>query len=41
MNLTQLASLVFIVGLALLPSIIAAYVSGPKDWNPEFENDYR
>jgi hypothetical protein len=41
MNLHQLASIVFVVGLALLPSIIAAYISGPRDWEPEHEIDYR
>ena len=41
MNLTQLASIVFVVGVALLPSFIAAYISGPHDWEPEHEIDFR
>lgn len=41
MNLSQFASTLLIVGLALLPTIIASLISGPRDWEPEHEYDYR
>ena len=41
MNSSQLASTVLIVGLALLPTIIASLISGPRDWEPEEQYDYR
>jgi len=41
MNLSQLASIVLVVGLALMPTIIASLISGPRDWESEEEYDYR
>lgn len=41
MSLSQLASTVLVVGIALLPTIIASLVTGPRDWEPEEEYDYR
>lgn len=41
MNVTQFASTVLIVGLALLPTAIASLISGPRDWEPEETYDYR
>jgi hypothetical protein len=41
MNLTQVASVAFIVGLVLLPSIIAVYINGPQEPEAEPEYDYR
>ena len=41
MNLSQFASTALVVGLALLPTIIASFISGPRDWEPEHEYDYR
>lgn len=41
MNLSQLASTILVVGLALLPTIVASLISGPRDWEPEEEYDYR
>ena len=41
MNLAQLASTVLVFGLALLPTLIASLISGPRDRQPEEEYDYR
>jgi hypothetical protein len=41
MNLHQLVSIVFVVGLALLPSVIAAWINGSGKSEPEQEFDYR
>lgn len=41
MNLSQLASTILVVGLALLPTIVASLISSPRDWEPEEEYDYR
>ena len=41
MNLTQLASIVFIVGLVLLPQVVALFYNGTRDEEPEHEFDYR
>lgn len=41
MNLSQFASTVLVFGLALLPTLIASLISGPRDWQPEEEYDYR
>ena len=41
MNLSQFASIAVIVGLVLLPSVIALLIDGPKDSESEFEHDYR
>lgn len=41
MNLTQLASIVLIVGLVVLPSIIAAWINGSEAPELEPEYDYR
>ncbi len=41
MNLSQFALTVLVVGLALVPTIIASMISGPRDWEPEHEYDYR
>jgi hypothetical protein len=41
MNLHQLASIVFVVGLVLLPSVIAAWINGSERSKPEEEFDYR
>ena len=41
MNFTNLASIVLVLSLALLPTVIAAFVNGPRDVEPEHEYDYR
>ena len=41
MNLSQFASTVLVVGLALMPTIIASLISGPRESEPEHEYDYR
>lgn len=41
MNLSQFSLTVLVVGLALLPTIIASLISGPRDMEPEHEYDYR
>ena len=41
MNFTQFGLPVLVVGMALLPTIIASLLSGPRDWSPEEEYDYR
>jgi len=41
MSFIQFASTVLVVGFALLPTIIASLISGPRDWEPEHEYDYR
>lgn len=41
MSLTHLASVALIIGLVLLPSIIAAYINGSQESEAEFEYDYR
>ena len=41
MNLSQFASTVLVVGLALMPTIIASLISGPSEMEPEHEYDYR
>lgn len=42
MSLTHVASIALIVGLVLLPSVIAAFhINGPQESEPEFEYDYR
>ena len=40
-TLGQFALTALIAGLALLPTVIASYLSGPRDWEPEQEYDYR
>lgn len=41
MNTSLFASTVLMVGLALLPTVIATLISGPRDWQSEEEYDYR
>lgn len=41
MNFANLAAIIGVLGMALLPTVIAALVSGPRDWTPEEEYDYR
>lgn len=41
MNLSQFASTILVVGLALLPTVFASLISGPRDWEPEQEYDFR
>ncbi len=43
MNFANLASIIVILGMALLPTVIAAYVSGSRerDSEPEHGYDYR
>ena len=41
MNFSQLASTILVVGIALLPTIVASLISGPRDWEPEEKYDYR
>lgn len=43
MNLIQFAQISFVVGLALLPVIIAALINGMEksEAEPDFEYDYR
>jgi hypothetical protein len=41
MNLTQMVSIAVVVGLVMLPSIIALYINGPQEPEAEPEYDYR
>ena len=41
MSLTHFASVALIIGLVLLPSVIAAFINGPQESEAEFEYDYR
>lgn len=41
MNLGQFGLTVLVIGLALLPTIMVSLISGPRDWEPEEEYDYR
>lgn len=41
MNFANLAAIIVVLGMALLPTIIAAFVAGSRDSEPEHEYDYR
>ena len=41
MNFANLASIIVVLGMALLPTVIAAWVSNSEDSEPEYEHDYR
>ncbi len=41
MNFSNLAAIIVVLGMALLPTVIAAYVSSTRDAEPEHEYDYR
>lgn len=43
MSLTQFAQVVLLVGLVLLPTVVAALINGAEksEAEPEFEYDYR
>ena len=41
MNFTNLAAIIVVMAMALLPTVVAALVSGPRESEPEHEYDYR
>ena len=41
MHSAPVFSTLLVIALAFLPTIIASYISGPRDWEPEHEYDYR
>lgn len=41
MNFARLVFVIFVVGLALVPSLITSYIHRTDEVEPEFEHDYR
>lgn len=41
MNFSNLASIIVVLGMALLPTLVAAYVGSTRKSEPEHEYDYR
>ena len=41
MNFTNLAAIIVVLAMALLPTVVAALVSGTRDAEPEHDYDYR